>query len=254
MRLLDYFDHVYVINLKERVDRRKLAQRELRKLGADDRSDKVTFFSAVKPAAAGGFISPAVRGCFDSHLAVLKEAQARRYEKILIAEDDFLWSPPRIFEENDLVAALQNADWDLVWLGHSLKLPPREKTLVLASGPPDCGQSHFYAVKGRCVADLVEFLQALAARAPGDPMGGPMHYDGALTTYRHQRPDRRCLIAIPSMASQRMSRSDIHTSRWDRVPVVRAMIGRARRVVQVLRPSAGRSVWLRRARPFASRL
>jgi hypothetical protein len=66
-----------------------------------------------------------------------------------------------------------------------------------------------------------------------------MHYDGALATYRAQHPERRCLIAVPSMVSQRMSRSDIHPSRWDRVPVLRTVVGRARRLVQVFARVAG---------------
>ena len=234
MRLLDYFDHVYVINLAERVDRRRSAEQELQKLGASARPGKVTFFPAVKTSDPGGFPSAAVRGCFASHVGVLRAAQAAGHQRVLIAEDDFVWSPRRAFKEQDLVAVLQDADWDLARLGHDLNFPQAQAvSLVLET--EDCSQAHFYGVKRRCVEDLVEFLLALLARAPGDPLGGPMHYDGALTTYRMQRPDMRCVLAVPSTASQRRSRSDIHPSYWDRVALLRPAVDIARGILQIRR-------------------
>jgi hypothetical protein len=88
--------------------------------------------------------------------------------------------------------------------------------------------SHFYAVNGPVIPRLVEYLKKVQQREPGDPLGGPMELDGALTMFRQANPDVLTWIARPNLGKQRPSRSNI-TFRWyDRFPVVQqaADIGR----------------------------
>lgn len=222
MRLLELFDHVYVLNLPERRDRRKQVTRELARLGDGHVPDHVRFLAADKPKTPGGFPCCGARGCFESHLLALEEAQRARAERLLVLEDDFACTPLLLQRESQLTSLLRDSDWDIVWLGHDLHFPPRDAPTL---GIPDetWGLSHCYAVRDRCLDDLIAFLEALRGREAGDPRGGPMHYDGALATYRAQRPSGRFFVVAPSVAAQRESRSDISPSRYDRHPSLRPL-------------------------------
>ena len=60
-------EYVVIINLPERIDRKREMQKQLANVGwgAD-------FFSAIRPTHPDGFESVGARGCFLSHLAVLR--------------------------------------------------------------------------------------------------------------------------------------------------------------------------------------
>jgi len=49
---------------------------------------KVEIFPAIGPDEAGGFPSIGPRGCFSSHVAILKQAKHQGLSNILIVEDD----------------------------------------------------------------------------------------------------------------------------------------------------------------------
>src|SRR4051794_38102594 len=91
MRLHEYFARGYVINLRERTDRRREIERELARLALP--SGWAEFLAAERPDSAAGFPSAGVRGCFLSHLAVLKDAHARGLPNVLVMEDDLTLSP-----------------------------------------------------------------------------------------------------------------------------------------------------------------
>ncbi len=65
-------------------------------------------------------------------------------------------------------------------------------------------------------------------------MGGPQHFDGALSMFREQNPDVRTLIARPRLGFQRRSRSDISSAWYDRLPLAGWLINLGRRVRRVL--------------------
>ena len=234
MQFLGYFDRVSVINLPERTDRRAGVEQELRKLGLATHAKKVKFYPAVKPTDAGEFSSRGVRGCFESHLAVLRAARADGLTNILILEDDFASSDALERLQSRLLAQLARSNWDVVAFGHDL---PCESPRQSALRPPHASYNlaHCYAVNGSCFDALIAFLELVQSRPGGHPLGGPMHYDGALGTFRTQNPTRQFLIAFPSVAGQRSSRSDITPSRVDRMPGLRHVAGLARAVLRISR-------------------
>lgn len=234
MQFLGYFDRVSVINLPERTDRRAGVEQELGRLGLDRHAHKVKFFPAVKPADAGEFSSRGVRGCFESHLAVLRAARADGLSNILILEDDFASSDALERLQTRLLAQLARSSWDVVAFGHDL---PCDTQREPALRPPHAtyNLAHCYAVNGSCFDALIAFLELVQSRPGGHPLGGPMHYDGALDTFRKQDATRLFLIAYPSVAGQRSSRSDITPSRVDRIPGLRHFAGIARQVLRVSR-------------------
>lgn len=80
---LDFFpfiSQIFYINLERRVDRRTAIEQELCEF--DFPQNLITRFQAIEDAE--GCI-----GCSKSHLAVLRLAQERRYENVIIFEDDF---------------------------------------------------------------------------------------------------------------------------------------------------------------------
>jgi len=70
-------DHIFYINLEERVDRKELIEIELNNFDL-----KYERFSAIKDEMG-------IYGCGLSHLSVLKLAKEREYKNVLIFEDDF---------------------------------------------------------------------------------------------------------------------------------------------------------------------
>jgi hypothetical protein len=192
----------------------------------------VRIFEAVRPEAADGFPSIGARGCFFSHLGILREAVATGQDQILICEDDLDFSPNCLAQLPSLVASLKTADWSIFYGGYGdpplgTAIAPDLQRLNSYHGV-SC--SHFYAIRGRAIADLKDYLEAMLLRPSGDPQGGPMHYDGALSWFRKDHPHHITLAAAPPIGVQRSSRTDIHALRWfDRWPIVRSLASLLRR-------------------------
>lgn len=228
MKLIDFFERVYAINLPSRKDRRRMIVQELKKAGMPPKPNKVEIFPAIRPDDAGDFPSIGARGCFESHLAILKQAQADRLTSVLIVEDDLKISERFRTEQAVLVDRLCGTDWDFVYFGHIEQVAKTGGvTLEPFSGP--LVTAHFYAVNGKILDRLVWFLEQVKQRPPGHPDGGPMHIDGAYSTFRNQNPDIVTLIASPNLGWQQSSRSDIASNAWfDRLPVFTEMASLAR--------------------------
>jgi glycosyl transferase family 25 len=212
----DCFDRTYVINLVERKDRLKEITCELQKLRMTFADPKVRLLSATRCQESRGFPTAAVRGCFLSHLTILLQAQSDGLKNVLIMEDDLAISPAFKDYCRHLFQEAEQQPWGFLYFGHREDTPalnvPR---LAPFTGP--IATTHFYAVNATILGRLIDYLQAVQLRAPGDPVGGPMHYDGALTMFREAHPDINTLIAQPSLGWQRSSRSDIHGHWYDKV-------------------------------------
>lgn len=228
MKLLSSFDRAYVINLPERTDRRQEMFEELQHAAVGEAS-AVRFFPAIRPSTQGTFESIPVRGCFMSHLEVLREAVRDRLQSVLIMEDDLHISRRLTACQEQIAQRLALPDWDLCYFGHNLPFPMDERPQLIAYTERVILQ-HFYAVRGDCIAQLVEFLELVASRPYGHPDGGPMPVDGAIWTFRAQNTHVRTLVARPNLGTQRSSRSDITPSRLDSVAALRPLLDTARRM------------------------
>ena len=67
------FTQTRIINLIDRPDRRKEMSSQLARIGA--LSANVRFFDAQRPPDRGEFPSLGARGCFESHLSILRSAR-----------------------------------------------------------------------------------------------------------------------------------------------------------------------------------
>ena len=234
-------DHVYVVNLPERTDRRRQVAGELARLGLSFDHPRVTLFEASRPDEPGNFPNIGSRGCFESHMGVLRRMLDARQSSALLLEDDVKFSSGIEARVAELAAALEGRAWHMLY-GHA---PGAETEAAGVPAPlslerlaPETGLrlTHMVGLSAEAARRLLPFLEGLHGREMYHPRGGAMHVDGAYSTYRAQNPDFRVLATRRRIAWQRPSRSDIHAPKWfERAVVLRPLLAGYRTVKQRLR-------------------
>lgn len=232
--MLDSIGPMRVINLPARADRRREFARSLETLGITATDPRVSFFPAIRPQDPGGFPSIGARGCFMSHLEVLREARLAGNNGLIVCEDDLDFAPDFCTRFPAALRQLETTQWQIVYTGH-YDLPIEfggYGSDAFASLAPfhRVRGTHFLMYRSEAIALLVDYLEAMLLRQPGDPAGGPMHVDGALNHFRRDHPNVRVFVSTPPLGVQRPSRTDVHSLPWfDRVPVLRDIATIARR-------------------------
>jgi hypothetical protein len=233
-RLSDCFGLIRVINLRERPDRLREATAQLAALGIGFEPGNVELYEATRPTEPAGFGSLGARGCYMSHLDILRDARDRGVDSVLVMEDDCEILPRDAAPLEALTDELQGRTWGFAYLGHIVPKPAgTQPGWQEYAGPVQT--THLYAVHRRALPGIVDYLEACLTRPGGHPVGGPMPVDGALTMYRAAHPEIVTLLAQPAIAGQRSSKSDITSKWWDRVPGVGGAIGLARGMKRRLR-------------------
>ncbi|HZS55209.1 MAG TPA: glycosyltransferase family 25 protein [Bryobacteraceae bacterium] len=239
-KIIEYFDHAYVINLQDRHDRRRQAESEFQRIGIDLPGKKVDFFTAVRPTDSGNFQNVGVRGCFNSHRSVLQLADQKNLRNVLVFEDDVCFRDVGALFENRLLAKLDHEDWDLIFFGY-LKPDDQALTGPLVLWPEDILGAHFYAVNGRFIRTMIRYMNDCEQRPRDHPQGGPMVPDGAYNHIRYLDPDIKLLLSVPSLAHQRNSRTDVAPRRFfDEIVWLRQMIIGMRSIKSRIRMVADR--------------
>jgi len=233
--LIDYFDRAYIINLPDRADRRRAVRKAFNSVGIVIPSQKVRFYSAVRPAEKGDFYALGARGSFNSHREVLKLAAADGLRNVLVFEDDvaFRWFPEDLLAS--IVSGLSQKDWDVVYFGY---LEPRSTNLKgpLAAWPDATLGGHCYAVNGHFFKTMIGYMDECEVRPRDHPLGGPMSRDGVYNHIRQVIPNVRVLLCIPGLAFQRSSRTDISEVRFfDRILWMRPALSFLRGIKTKLR-------------------
>jgi hypothetical protein len=231
--LTDLFALTRVVNLPSRTDRYREISAQLAALGMPFAAGEVELFPAICPEEAAGFTKPAVRGCFLSHLEILRDARARGVANVLILEDDLQVQPQDTDTLSQMAEELMQRPWGIAYFGHFLAATPSQSP-VWVSLQGELRTSHFYAVNSSVFNRLIGYLEDCLKRPPGHPVGGPMEYDGALNMFRLWHPDTITLIAQPSLGNQRSSQSDIHPSGERRISGIHQAASLARLVKKTL--------------------
>ncbi len=227
--LTQYFDQIRIVSLPSRQDRRREVSEQLEKQGHTVGLDGVEFFDAVRPSEAAGFPNIGARGCFLSHLKILKAAALADTQRLLVLEDDVNFVHSFAVELPDIVKALDECPWDICYLGHASEFDSQKPSGLSYCYEP-IATSHAYAVNKQAIQPLIEYLEAVLSREPGHPLGGPMHYDGALSMFRAHNPHIKTLVLTPPAVYQRPSRTDIHDlAFYDRFPGIRSLANWARK-------------------------
>lgn len=224
---MNYFDKIFIINLAAREDRRCEMAQQLKNIGLGFDSPNVELFTAVRPENAGGFPSIGARGCFMSHLGILRNARLADCQRILILEDDLDFVPDFNARITDILSDLKQQTWSIFYGGYELLNAKENSTNIIDTidSVDPVRTTHFLAVQGDAIAELVDYLEAMLARPAGSADGGPMHVDGAYSWFRREYPQHVTLLAQPELGYQRPSRTDIHDLNWyDRVAGVRDVV------------------------------
>jgi glycosyl transferase family 25 len=227
-----FFDRVVVINLPARTDRHREMGEQFQHIGLRLDSPGVEVFQAVRPDDAAGFSSIGARGCFLSHLQVLRQASAAGVSSLLILEDDLNFCAGFADRFDALADFLAQRDWGLCYGSYLLHAPlaHAEAPCVQVAPCVLIGTSAFLAVNGKHIGTLLAYFEDMLARPPGAAQGGPMHIDGAYCWFRQSHPDVTTWLAAPALGFQRASRTDVHRLRWfDRLPWAAGAMARLRR-------------------------
>jgi glycosyl transferase, family 25 len=233
--IIDYFERSYIINLKDRSDRRRLAEREFHKIGITIPNNKIQFYTAIRPIDKGVFQDIGTRGCFTSHKNILEIAHRDGLQNVLVFEDDVSFRSAGNAFGRQLISQLRHEDWDLAFFGYNSPLD-EDLTGPWMRWQGDILGAHFFAVNGRFIGPMLQYMNECEGRPRDHPDGGPMPADGAYNHVRYVDPNIRLLLSVPSLAFQRSSRTDIAKMRFfDRVLWLRPIVGAARAIKHELR-------------------
>ena len=213
MKLTDQFDRVYIVNLPYRLDRRREINAELQRFNISIDGDKVRLLEAIRPEHEGNFPSIGARGCFLSHLKLINDAIKDDLENILVMEDDLQLDARFLEIQDEMCADLHRKEWDFAYFGHVAE-PNQPDEFHWSSTEQGLQTTFFYALNKSVLRPLRDYLEACLIRPPGDPIGGPMHVDGAYSMFRNQNSQFITLISLPSIGHQRSSRSDVYDNKW----------------------------------------
>lgn len=207
MNLFENFDQIRIINLPQRTDRRREMDEELKTLGLEN-DPKVKYFSAIRPTDAGTFTSIGARGVYESHKQILRDAVNANHS-VLILEDDCEFIP-------ETQSYVITGNWDIFYGGYN---PANPDDLHNS----DIMGSHMMGFSQQGAKVVCAYLENLEYDGIHPPI------DAAYVWFRRANPDVLTHFAVPSLADQRPSRSDIADLKWfDRVPVIRQLANQLR--------------------------
>jgi GR25 family glycosyltransferase involved in LPS biosynthesis len=182
MKLDNFFEMSYVINLTKRPDRLK---------NCEDAWYKLNFYPERFAAIENK--NPAL-GCYLSHLEILRRARDAN-KNVLIFEDDV----EVINFENHLMERvmdeLYNLDWAMIYLGGNILRPFYQETNHLAK-LSHCQSTHSYGISKKYLPQIVDFLE------------NNIHIIDCLYA-DYVVPQLPCYVTIPMMTRQRTDYSDI---------------------------------------------
>ena len=193
-RVKPLFKHTHYINLEHRVDRKRITERELHKLGID------TFERFNALTGENGHI-----GCSRSHLAILKQAKQNKSPYVTIVEDDIYFKrPQQTIDKLDSILK-SNHPWDVIILGGvGGERTPLDSSCSQAKG---VSSTTGYIVHGSYLDTLIDHWEKGLNKLEADPDKHPIY---ALDqTWKQLQDKDQFLIVSGSDVVQRSDFSDI---------------------------------------------
>ena len=217
MKLNDFFDKIFLINLERRVDRLEEFKVEANKIGFEfevfaavdgKKIDENFIYNGEKikinsnPYYSNGFDNYARSqlGCFLSHLGVLKLAKERGYKNFLVLEDDCRFTN-NFQEKFGEFCSRFHKDWDMIYFSGSLI----ETTDYFSTYRKliSCHTTHSYAVNSLNLSRLIEFTETNITVMPID------------SNYTQIQSKLECYITFPFLTYQTKGFSDIQNKDVD---------------------------------------
>lgn len=144
MNSINDIKHAYYINLEHRTDRKEHIEDQLSKVGIN-----ASRFNAIK-------MQNGAVGCSMSHLKILQDAYANKYEHILIMEDDITFLDPDLFKNQfNKFLHIHGNNWDVILLAGNNMPPytPIDDTCIKVSR---CQTTTGYLVNGHYIRKLMD--------------------------------------------------------------------------------------------------
>ena len=145
-------EHIFYINLKKRTDRKDKIIKQLDNYGLTEISER---FEAIETPGFGAL------GCCLSHIMVLQIARERKYKRILILEDDFIFLvSPKVFREKirDLFLTTYN-DFDVCMLSYNIIQSAELPGLQLINKAIEAQTASGYIIQEHYYDKLIELLK-----------------------------------------------------------------------------------------------
>lgn len=164
---------------------------------------RIGYFAAIRPNDAGTFTSIGARGVYESQKQLLREA-VESGQSLLILEDDCDFVPgAEVYRIPE--------DCDIFYGGHNAAQPDDLQN-------SDIMGAHMMGFSKDCAKAVSKYLEHLRYEGIHPPI------DAAYVWFRRAYPEVITHFAVPPLAGQRASRSDIASLRWyDRLPVLRSI-------------------------------
>jgi glycosyl transferase family 25 len=204
--MFEEYQRIRVINLAERIDRRREMLAEFARVGLSG-DPRIGFIDAIKSGTAAPWRSKGERGCFLSHLSALEEA-ADAGESVLILEDDCDFTR---------YATAKRTESDLLWGGYTIL-------------PDQIVGAHCMGFSAETAKRCSTYLKALLNHPDPPPV------DGAYAWFCRDNADIRVNACDPMIAVQRPSFSVISGRRGlDRLVGARLLVTMFRRTKRLLK-------------------
>lgn len=184
MKLDDLFELSYVLNLDKRHDR--LARLENEEWG------KISFWPTRFPAIER---ENGAQGCYESHLAMLKEAE-KQNKNLLVFEDDVtFFEHERVTIEKSLDELVQQDDW-WMWYGTANILRPFYQVSSCLARLNHAQSTVFYGINKKHVSEIIKIVEE-------NPTFIDVVYSEGIVR------NHPCFICVPMIALQYPDYSDI---------------------------------------------
>jgi len=204
MRLFDYFDKVYCINLDRRKDRLENFKKEVEKynLGEFERFSAYDGKTLDMPKY-NTTLNPGELGVILSNIDIINDAKIKKYDKILIIEDDCIFTD-EILNIKKYFDLLPN-DWEMLYMGGNhnthMGIPEpikiNEKVIKLHS----TYSAHFVGIK----SNMFDYIKAVIERYK-EPLD---------VSYTRLQKGFNAYSFYPAMAKQKSNFSDIQNKITD---------------------------------------
>lgn len=193
IKVNDYFDYIYCMNLDKRPDRweEAIQQFKMNKIVAHRfrAFNGKNIYRGQKPIRSGEF------GCLFTHLSILLDARSNNYEKVLIFEDDV-----ELHKDFEKIASefLQEIpdNWDMIYFGANTAKNNGTKISSRVNIASSLLGGHAYAVKNTVYDRLIHALE-----------NEPYQVD---ETYSRMHTFMNTYLCDPIIAWQRDGWSDIN--------------------------------------------
>ena len=222
--------HTFLINLEHRTDRYQESRHALEAslgLSIEDES-RVTVIRPRHFEDSEGFINAGYKSCLHAHIDCASQAESRfESDTFLVLEDDFEFPANWDEVEHEILAELENLDWDIATLGYEeLVAGPQAFPIEDGHWQRFDGRlrgSHAYLVHRRALPRWIAHLETIAYGQPGDHVLGPMGPDAAMNTLTWVDERFKRYMLKSNAVGQRTSPSDCNPSRLQQIPIARAV-------------------------------